>query len=911
MSAIHAIILAAIQSAAPAGQHPRIVFTQADLPRLCARIEREPMKHCWDQVLRMCERDLRPASLCQRVLKGMEAGDLTSLAKQTGYRPDQLVAGRAWEMTFLAFAGRLAERTAYKHEAKRLVLTMARRYSADSLTGVTPGEKCDINHMCFHMGLTYDFLAADLSEPERALVRGRLADYCRRCAQTARESWWGLGYTEWPTRTCNWGPVIGCQWAMGALAIEGEPGYDPSWLGIVKQMTQNWLDNTIDAQGACHEGVGYWGYPMCYVPYFAEALRLRGDPLWRHPHLKASTQWLAYEVLPGGYQTNNIAHTTKRMGGAGGYVYMTHVYPDDPLIQWLWLQRLGPKQLIAYPVDFIPVILWAGKTGALDPGSVLPDAHHFRGRGLVYFKTGWGPDDIMFSFECDEQRIGSHDHGDKTSFTLYAYGNGLVSDAGHPYYDPKAHSTILVDGVGQGEPRDWVNADKNGGDTVGHIIDFAAGDFADLAAGDAKPAYDTLWWGTAKVWSEPWMPVRRARRAVAFVKAPGHPYFLIADDIDRDGQPHDYTWLLQTFADNAVTLAGSRAHIEKDFLGAFVEHPSPTPMLGPDGKAWAGRAEFEFELPRTGRYALWGYGRATPGDYYSDSFGLQLDAGPRHQYRVGNDLQPWQWRRMACLETAQAQGVELAAGRHVLRLDSMKPGARLGMVLVTPDVGFTPVSARVQAPLHGALLHAAEAKVVHPFALRPGDPGRDGMLDVVFVHPRGVSLRLGKSPTKEGPYQLRLEATARAVNPRFLTLLYPRRRGMPLPEIETPDARRAAGCVLVWDDAQDTVVSAWGQPGECRGLATDGAIAVVRTRRDERAPSQFLLQMGTLLTYRGKPLVRAVGAGASVVVSPRRVCIRADKATTVTALAPASAPVFLNGARVSATRQAGYVTVSH
>lgn len=88
----------------------------------------------------------------------------------------------------------------------------------------------------------------------------------------------------------------------------------------------------------------------------------------------------------------------------------------------------------------------------------LPDA------GNAVFRTGWGPDDtwMLLVAEHDSVRKTLHDHVDGTSFSLYAYGEYLLIDAG--YYKPnnlnnaltanaRSHNVILIDGLGAPEKK--------------------------------------------------------------------------------------------------------------------------------------------------------------------------------------------------------------------------------------------------------------------------------------------------------------------------------------------------------------------------------------------------------------------------------------------------------------------------
>jgi len=97
--------------------------------------------------------------------------------------------------------------------------------------------------------------------------------------------------------------------------------------------------------------------------------------------------------------------------------------------------------------------------------------------------------------------------------------------------------------------------------------------FADFMTGDATAAYTTYSEFNAPDWPFPgwdWSwgykdanPVLRAHRTVIVVHgAVTPPYFVITDDIDKDGSPHDYQWRLHTPAGNTVDVSSNPIRID-------------------------------------------------------------------------------------------------------------------------------------------------------------------------------------------------------------------------------------------------------------------------------------------------------------------------------------------------------------
>ena len=130
------------------------------------------------------------------------------------------------------------------------------------------------------------------------------------------------------------------------------------------------------------------------------------------------------------------------------------------------------------------------------------------------------------------------------------------------------HSAVLIDGVGQsGTSTDEVQLWPP---MPGHLIELRDDDELFVAAGDATAAYSLArprgerlpesgyTWAdflhdpayldehhAGPVLAREYNPVLFAYRTVALVRGP-HPFVVIADDIQKDEQPHTYQWIFNT-----------------------------------------------------------------------------------------------------------------------------------------------------------------------------------------------------------------------------------------------------------------------------------------------------------------------------------------------------------------------------
>jgi hypothetical protein len=117
---------------------------------------------------------------------------------------------------------------------------------------------------------------------------------------------------------------------------------------------------------------------------------------------------------------------------------------------------------------------------------------------------------------------------------------------------------VFVDGNGQHFSRGSVGTD-------GEIAEYILGDFTDYLLGDATAAYDTC--SEFNFPGQPfpendWSfgydggnPVNYAFRRFVVVHDPDTPpYFILLDDVEKDGSPHTYEWRMQTDEDNSVDI---------------------------------------------------------------------------------------------------------------------------------------------------------------------------------------------------------------------------------------------------------------------------------------------------------------------------------------------------------------------
>jgi hypothetical protein len=166
----------------------------------------------------------------------------------------------------------------------------------------------------------------------------------------------------------------------------------------------------------------------------------------------------------------------------------------------------------------------------------------------------------MFNFYSGKFQ-GGHAQEDQNQFSLYAYATKFVVDhgAGGLGKQSEAHNMVFIDGSGQHNAGSSIGTD-------GRIAEYLLGGSVDYLVGDATQAYTTYsefnapgvpfpgidWsWGYSGA-----NPVERAyRRVLAVHGGESPPYFVILDDIEKDGATHGYEWRLHTNLTNTVNTS--------------------------------------------------------------------------------------------------------------------------------------------------------------------------------------------------------------------------------------------------------------------------------------------------------------------------------------------------------------------
>ncbi len=886
------------RSGPPPPSHPRLLLTPAAVAEIHRRAAADPQVRA---VLDKYVADARQAMNARRsplaaLLDFTRHSDLTGIPWRAAFEGRLRAVCRTIERT--AAAGRLSGDPAFAKFATAQVLAAARRLTP-AFPGFSRGFYYTRSFWVRTLAFAYDWLSPGLTPEQRRTLQAVLLDFVLSIHRDSAAGAWGRHPLD---RVWNWDPGIMGACGLGMLALEGETRTaEQTILFDCRRHVRDYLTLGIDFDGCGREGPNYLGYGIGSAVDFAEILRQQGrGDLFTETNWRLIPAWLAADTLPGGGRWNNLGDCSHGQAPARVLLYtcgrLAQLAAQDParpgehwasrplrqpldylqhfrdapgrsrlsygalaaVMGWVW--RNGPGRLDPRgyaPERMLAWLLWHRPLPALeDPGKYLEPSLHFRGRGLVVCRTGFGSNDVYVSVEAGPYAAG-HDQADKGSFTLYAYGADLAIDSGYGNDgEPRksgssfAHNVVLIDGRGQ--PMRYHNRSN------GWVSGFFHSRIADWVRTDARDAWSLRFDadGVPSLTS----PVRRALRQVVFVRpADGLPaYLLVYDDIDKDGTAHAYTW--QWHFPGAYRVdSGARPWITRPARWCARVLTSAPSQKG----AWSA---FRFQAPKAGKYVLAGLVRAggpVPGK--SDSFFLRLDSGPRLLWDL-NTGREFRWAPVADRNEPGPHVFQLSAGPHRIRLEEREPQAELARLLLLP----------AGSPLPGAPgeTPAAAVATLAPADAVPGDPGLRlaqpslapaGVSLAVFpVHPAGGAAAVGWFETSREGMHRRLAWTVRAVDPRFLAVLLPRRPGTPTPKVRAvkvrgPGGLEFPGARLDWPGGiQDQVC--FGSPAKGvragSGLRFQAAAVLVRSRGGKQV-LRWLVADGRSLAWRGRELWRS------------------------------------------------------
>jgi hypothetical protein len=423
------------------------------------------------------------------------------------------------------------------------------------------------------LALGYDMFLEQSAESEREYIRSEILSYIDRMLEAN-------DYEVWSLRPYlgNYSAMVASALGLAAISLDGEidPAIVASALKRADDIIRVWLTYPLDEDGAYNEGTLYGSWSLRHlVYYFWARYRYDGYDYSENPRIRNMENWFAYELHPDGAgKVNNIqdcAYSTSPLSENTTYFDWAMTMWGSRLSAYIWEHVAGVYGYNAGDnADKAGTVLWNQKLPVEYPQNILPKSAVWGHRGLYYFRTGWpagaSSSDVVFSFYSGEFQ-GGHAQEDQNQFTLQAYGAKFAVDhgLGTTAIQGEAHNMVFIDGAGQHAAGASIGTD-------GALARYVRNGYCDYLVGDATGAYtthsplnnygvplpDTDWsWGYVGA-----NPVDHAYRSVFVVRDPATPpYFLVIDDIEKDGSPHTYEWRLHTGRSNTVDASANPIRI--------------------------------------------------------------------------------------------------------------------------------------------------------------------------------------------------------------------------------------------------------------------------------------------------------------------------------------------------------------
>lgn len=440
--------------------HPRLLFSESDLPEIKKRSTLPIFKPTVNRLLERAEWQLTAPALIPSITK---RGEPDPAGENKGLECARRLQGRV--LTYcMAFT--LTDQKKYRDAAVaelmhaindwRIWVDTAHQPPFDLMTGET----------CLTFGLAWDWLYRELTPQERKQLReGVERRGLSAYLQSANAARPGMFFTAHH----NWNPVCNGGAAVLALALEGESELAaPALKTAVPAMDRYW--NHLAEDGGWDEGTGYWTYGHRYAFMAAEALRRAGKPGGAERFQLPGARRTGYFPIvfnPGLKLSASFGDSNHRADDAIFYL-LGRAY-HDPAFIWFQDRALLPAvRAGAWPEEAL-ALLWRPASEAW-----LPEAQRDYKPQLdpvyVFPSIGWGmmtphqPDPPYFLAFKNGSLAANHTHLDLNHISI-GYGDTMLAvelgSRPYPadYFSPQryhyyeittaGHNTVLIGGKGQ------------------------------------------------------------------------------------------------------------------------------------------------------------------------------------------------------------------------------------------------------------------------------------------------------------------------------------------------------------------------------------------------------------------------------------------------------------------------------
>jgi hypothetical protein len=440
--------------------HPRLLFSQSDLPEIKKRAALPIFQPTVKRLLERAEWQLTAPPIIPSITK---RGESDPPGENKGLQSARLLQGRV--LTYcMAFT--LTGEKKYRDAAVAELMHAINDWRIWVDTAHQPPFDLMNGEICLTFGLAWDWLYQDLTPPERRQLReGVERRGLSAYLQSANAARPGLFFAAHH----NWNPVCNGGAAVLALAMEGESDLAASVLKIaVPAMDRYW--NHLAEDGGWDEGTGYWTYGHRYAFIAAEALRRNAKPGGAERFQSPGARRTGYFPIvfnPGLKLSASFGDSNGRANDPIFYL-LARAYHDPAFI---WFEDRAPLPAVGaggWPREAF-ALLWRPANE-----DWLPEAQRdFRPQldpVYIFPSIGWGmmtphqPDPPFFLAFKNGSLAANHTHLDLNHISV-GYGDTMLavelgsrpypadyfSSQRYSYYEltTAGHNTVLIGGKGQ------------------------------------------------------------------------------------------------------------------------------------------------------------------------------------------------------------------------------------------------------------------------------------------------------------------------------------------------------------------------------------------------------------------------------------------------------------------------------
>jgi hypothetical protein len=472
--------------------YPRTMYKASDLPVIKERIEREPYKTLFNQVVGQANAN-----------PNLSGGSYNPSVEYTN-------SNIAKDAAFVyAVTGDL------NYRDKSLTTLKGLNYQIGKLTPDLFVKDIHIAEAIMGYCQALDMLlGAGITNSDRDIIEYRLG----KLVEDYFDKWVDLTCMYYElSRNNHHTKTIG---AVGMAAIVlNKHKMAKRWIDYAMTELDGDLEHIVTSDGACAEGPYYWVYGAVQVLPFVWAyhnftggegekfvkrncigimLADKGEEVFvedyfQSSRLKAASDWMVKLRQPDGSSPGfDDANQSGYFGAMVASMY------NDGTYSWDWLNAPANPLFSQHCTDMAADIISSYDDSIVAvPPSYNPSLMLYEG-GNIVFRSGWGVIDsyVLFLAEHGQARTagGGHEHPDGLSFIYYDYGQLLALDSGYIKWEEhdlvnhgKNHNIVLVDGKGP-EP---ATLGLGAGGEDAFFTSFIPTNFFDYAIGWTK-LYNTI-----------------------------------------------------------------------------------------------------------------------------------------------------------------------------------------------------------------------------------------------------------------------------------------------------------------------------------------------------------------------------------------------------------------------------------